>query len=744
MKADRHVTGWSLVGVLVLAGIAAFGLRAESASDPLDQLKPGEWYEVPNSKLQAVLPSPPARGTPAAIMNTWNGGAWDPVRQALVLAANGGHADYGGNEVYAFFLSSLTWQRLTEPSVAGPPTQTSETLPDGLPASRHTYSGVTFLLKQDKVFTTGGSLWGSSGGGSRGAWTFDVPSRKWERQADAPGSQVTAMAAYDPITGLVFSLIQNGTLGAYDPAKNAWSNRGGPGTWAEYDPARTMVLHPKRRALLVIGGGHVMLFDISRSHATPQTISTTGGAPIVDAQGPGLAYDPVTDRIVGWAGGGDVYSLNLATRTWERHRTNSPTVPPSAPNKGTYGKWQYIPSRNAFIAATQIDENVWLYKIPERRGSRVEATRRWAWLDGYLSGVKTATAAEGPGAKLDIPLRTWVSRPLPTGTAGPNSIPYGGKHTRLLYDSRRGRMVLTGGDYFNAHVSDNGSHLVWAIDLASGPTPAWKLIGPWCNGPVQPGRPDTVGWAYDSKRDRAVILPGYYFANEGASSGCDGVVDSKASMLFDFLTNKWNAARYGPPSGGWGGDIGSSFAVYDPVSDSVYRFRWGGRNLMETLSLEKDSWSTVDLDPGNDLNRDQSAIDVKGKSIYVISRQLRAVLRYSIPSRRIVENIAIPREIQLPVSADFETHLAFDPVNRVLLYPNALDFDGRVYRFGIYHVDKKRWEWEAVPTDGHPVQGNVVGFDVGNNVMMLYGGRGGSVFWLYRYGNGAEPDTPAR
>ena len=174
---------------------------------------------------------------------------------------------------------------------------------------------------------------------------------------------------------------------------------------------------------------------------------------------------------------------------------------------------------------------------------------------------------------------------MPTGTAGPNPIPYGGKHTRLLYDSRRGRMVLTGGDYFNAHVSDNGSHLVWAIDLASAPTPA---------------------------------------------------------------------------------------------------------------------------------------------------------------SRRIVENIAIPREIQLPVSADFETHLAFDPVNRVLLYPNTLDFGGRVYRFGIYHVDKKRWEWEAVPTDGHPVQGNAVGFDFGNNVMMLYGGRGGSVFWLYRYGNGAEPDTPAR
>jgi hypothetical protein len=528
---------------------------------------------------------------------------------------------------------------------------------------------------------------------------------------------------------------------AYDPAKNTWSDRGGPGTWAEYDPARTMVLHPKRRELLVIGGGRVMVFDISRSQAIPQIISTTGGEPIVAKQGPGLAYDPVTDRIVGWAGGGDVYSLDMATRTWTRHETTSPTVPPPAPTQGTFGKWQYIPSRNAFIVATRIDENVWLYKLPERRG---------AWLERYLPGVKAAVAAEGPGAKLDIPLRTWISRPLPTGTAGPSPTPYGSKHTRLLYDSRRGRMVLTGGDYFNAHISSNGSQMVWAIDLASGPAPAWTLIGPWCNGPVQPGRPDTVGWVYDSIRDRAVILPGYFFANEGASSGCDGVVDSKESMFFNFSTNKWSAAPYGPPPGGWGGDIGASFAVYDPGSDSVYRFRWGGRNLMEILSLEKNKWSVVDPGAGSDLNRDQSVIDVKGKSIYAISRRLRVVLRYSIPSRSIVESIALPPDTPLPDSADFETHLAFDPINRVLLYPSTRDFGGRVYRLGIYHVDKKRWEWEAVPQSGHPVQGNVVGFDIGNNVMMLYGGKAGSdveppsVFWLYRYGNGVESAAPAR
>lgn len=61
-------------------------------------------------------------------------------------------------------------------------------------------------------------------------------------------------------------------------------------------------------------------------------------------------------------------------------------------------------------------------------------------------------------------------------------------------------MVLTGDDYLNAYISSYRGQLVWVIDLAWKPTPSWTLIGPWCNGPVQPGRPDTVGWVFDSKR----------------------------------------------------------------------------------------------------------------------------------------------------------------------------------------------------------------------------------------------------
>lgn len=49
-----------------------------------------------------------------------------PVREALILPGNGGHGDYGGNEVYVFFLSSLAWRRLTDPCPVYPPNRTIE------------------------------------------------------------------------------------------------------------------------------------------------------------------------------------------------------------------------------------------------------------------------------------------------------------------------------------------------------------------------------------------------------------------------------------------------------------------------------------------------------------------------------------------------------------------------------------------------------------------------------------------
>jgi hypothetical protein len=51
------------------------------------------------------------------------------------------------------------------------------------------------------------------------------------------------------------------------------------------------------------------------------------------------------------------------------------------------------------------------------------------------------------------------------------------------------------------------------------------------------------------------------------------------------------------------------------------------------------------FDPGrgSDPNRDQPAIDLQGRNVYLPSRRLGALLRYSIPKDGIVETIPVPR-----------------------------------------------------------------------------------------------------
>ena len=79
---------------------------------PLEDLQPGRWLQIPNSKLAAVLPSPlPPGGSPANITEAWNSGAFDTKRNRL-LVTGGGHNDYGGNEVYAFDVPTLKWSKL--------------------------------------------------------------------------------------------------------------------------------------------------------------------------------------------------------------------------------------------------------------------------------------------------------------------------------------------------------------------------------------------------------------------------------------------------------------------------------------------------------------------------------------------------------------------------------------------------------------------------------------------------------
>ncbi len=392
-----------------------------------------------------------------------------------------------------------------------------------------------------------------------------------------------------------------------------------------------------------------------------------------------------------------------------------------------------------------------------------------ATIAGVLAALAAGAPAAGPAPspapieRVALAARTWVPRPAPAIGKGP--MPGGtGKHSRLLFDSRRNRMVLAGGDYMYAEpgmdTRDNfeGMQMVWAIDLSQGANASWVRLKPWCVAPgeIQPARPDTVVWVYDSNRDQGVMLPGFYAGTQARMppTVCPGVTQVVDAMIYDFAAGKWLRPTWPEPPGGYGGDLGGSFGVFDPVTDAVYRFRktgWG--NTMEILHRATNTWEQIQLGGENDelrstnANRDQSAIDARGRSIYAISWRLRALTRYSIPDRRVVETVPMPSQWTPPeVPGEHETWLVFDPINRVLLNPVARNFNGALLGLAIYHVDTKRWEWEGPPTGGPRVSGNVVGFDPANNAMTFLGRSPSAVWWLYRYGNGSatHPVSPPR
>lgn len=378
-----------------LTGHSALGAEAAKSAaslvHPVVSLKPGEWYEVPNSRMAGLTPQPPPGGhtsTPGAIMSAWSGGAYDTKRDRLIVFG-GGHADYAGNEIYAFDVRKLVWQRLTNPSpttlFCGQLNKASGQTDlrwngDGTPVSRHTYDGLQYIPYLDRLWVQGGSPW-CTGGSDNQTWLFDFDRLKWEKKVQAPMNVGTPVSAYDPVTESIFTLSQS-TLLEYNPRKDSWSVRSEP-LWQNSE--NTAEIDPVRRRFIVIGGGASFYYDLSKEGILQRKqLVTTGDTEIIYRNAPGLVYDPTNDVLVAWNGavkvfnskanmretpedGSSVYVLNLDTLVWTKIKARGSVKPPPAVRNspmGTFGRWQYVPFLNAFMGVNSIDSNVFFYKLP--------------------------------------------------------------------------------------------------------------------------------------------------------------------------------------------------------------------------------------------------------------------------------------------------------------------------------------------------------------------------------------------
>jgi hypothetical protein len=367
----------------------------------------------------------------------------------------------------------------------------------------------------------------------------------------------------------------------------------------------------------------------------------------------------------------------------------------------------------------------------------------------------SSTPTPGPGTVAvlpgqPLPLRQWVERPMPKTARITSYMQTGGKHGRAFYHPGIKSMVFAGGDWHTTQPQYEGygnavGSEIWALDVANN---KWTLQRRFCvTGAIQPGYPDNVVWTFDSKRNRGLMAPGFYAITQGAASTC-GSINGYGAYAFDFVTKQFTgpdvAAGLPAPPGGWGGDLGASYGVYDPVADELVRVR--NTVGLERLNLTTGAWRVQRLakagDPGwNPVpNRAQPVIDVTGRALYWIDAwgsTSPTLVKVNLTDAS-VTTLPLPSQYKRPASGDQEVYLAFDHVNRVIFVPNNYDMGvSPLTGLAMFHVDTGQWEWEAVPA---PVTGSVWGFDQATGAMIGIGKRSQPyAYFLYSYSATRQP-----
>ena len=121
------------------------------------------------------------------------------------------------------------------------------------------------------------------------------------------------------------------------------------------------------RALFVMfGGDQVRAFDISAGSDFAMMTwddEVQGCDALRDAGYPGLAWDPVQQRIVGWAGGNTVYVFDSQAKTCTA--VTHPNGPGDPPEAGTHGRFRYFPEQGVFAVVNDWQQNAFTLRLTD-------------------------------------------------------------------------------------------------------------------------------------------------------------------------------------------------------------------------------------------------------------------------------------------------------------------------------------------------------------------------------------------
>jgi hypothetical protein len=304
---------------------------------------------------------------PRGIIAAYSGFAWDSRRGDLIIYG-GGHANYGGNELYRWRGTTLKWERMSLPSdvtTLDPPPWLTVDGPNASPMSHHTYDNNIYLPIVDRFLTFGGAAFGNGesyiikktdgtfrstgpyffdparadenkvGGitGSHSQWSNPylgvIGGKMWENR-DVPKNLPNAYFQRHFLEGSTGYTQENGkdvvfVHGAYailskytindidDPTQDSWEQLGQGVGWG---PGVSAYL-PTLNLFVRISPNLFSYWNLSTPGPTNPNVAFVPSGVFVPPPGVygyglgdyGMDYDAPRNRLLLWVGGGDVWAL---------------------------------------------------------------------------------------------------------------------------------------------------------------------------------------------------------------------------------------------------------------------------------------------------------------------------------------------------------------------------------------------------------------------------------------------------
>ena len=301
----------------------------------------------------------------------WVGMAFDEVNGRWWNAAGGGHADYGGNEIYLFDFRTFGWHRVTNPAPLTGPFMVDEnddgvadacpSPATGAPAS-HTYDGSLYVPSTDEILVVGTVPYCKNAMAYvEHGWVWSNATSSW-RKLSTLGSTGYMRTLYDAVRDRVYMIGGHGHGQFYelDPHDDYAIVRDGPylgwTNWgvAEFDESTRYLYYSAAKI-----GLYRIHIDMDGKLGPKELISR-----MTDEQTLPVGIHTPSGRIVTWAGDARVLRTDPDTGIVE-DLTPSSGARPSAKSHKIYSKWVYIQAVDAFVGINNPRDGIWIYRLPE-------------------------------------------------------------------------------------------------------------------------------------------------------------------------------------------------------------------------------------------------------------------------------------------------------------------------------------------------------------------------------------------